>query len=257
MRILPLPIIVLFLWSGCSPSVSVRMEARSNLESYKAAIENNQRQIQSFTGSGTLSIETPRFSYSPSFSLSMKRPDSVLLKLEGPFGMDIGSLQLSREKFSFFNGMTNELLTGSPTKKNLFRVVNLDVSYDDIFSAFTGGSLLSDGANEPDSVCSIDNQAVIFFSEEQSHTQRMYWFDTQTKMLNKIQYSSKRGEIVLEVRFLRYKQFENIYFPQTIRIVQEQAKRYLSIAYSDLSFNLNDINVQATFPENAKHIELQ
>src|SRR5512136_2125038 len=62
-------------------------------------VQKNSDRLQSLTGKGNLSFEAPEMAGSAFFSLALKKPDSLLVKLQGPFGIDVGMVFLSRTRF--------------------------------------------------------------------------------------------------------------------------------------------------------------
>ena len=54
-------------------------------------------------GEGKFTIETPEIAQSASFFLNLQKPDSVMLRIEGPFGIEVGAAIVTRDEFLFYN----------------------------------------------------------------------------------------------------------------------------------------------------------
>ena len=81
-----------FLLASCSPrqaEVTLNPEVTSP-SSLLSRVSARGEQIRSLEGSGTVTFESPEMAGSAFFHVSLKKPDSLLLRLEGPFGIDAG-----------------------------------------------------------------------------------------------------------------------------------------------------------------------
>src|SRR3989304_4021289 len=115
-------------------------------------------------GEGRLNVETPDFAQSASFTLTLRKPDSILVKINGPFGMDVGSALLTRSDFLFYNSLQNQLISGTMNTANLGRLLRLNLTFDEIISLFTGGTFLQDDRDEPDRFDVEDDQFVMTYA---------------------------------------------------------------------------------------------
>ena len=72
------------------------------------------------------------------FTLALKKPDSLLIRFEGPFGLDVGFLFLSRSQYVMFNRMENQVIYGEPSDAGIRWAIPVDLTVDQILDAFTG-----------------------------------------------------------------------------------------------------------------------
>src|SRR5512135_1065837 len=68
-------------------------------------VEARSDRLRSLVGKGSVTFESPEVGGSAFFELALKKPDSLLVRFEGPFGMTVGTLFLCPQKFVMYNSM--------------------------------------------------------------------------------------------------------------------------------------------------------
>jgi hypothetical protein len=203
-------------------------------------------------GEGQISIETPEISQSGSFILTLQKPDSILINLQGPFGIKVGSALVTRTGFLFYNSWENKLITGSSTMENLNRILHVQLSFDDLLDLFAGGTFLAEDLHSPDKTCIEDDQYVFIYTS--SNSTRQYCINPQTLSIQKIQFLDHSGKLTLEQTFSNFEDIDGIAIPCTIRITQPKAQQMLSLTYSDISVNTDQLQFTITIPNNVERI---
>ena len=104
--------VLLILISSCAPKrAEIALDTKAiGVPALIALVEAGENKVKSLEGSGTVSFESPEIAGSAAFELSLKKPDSLLVLFEGPFGIDIGTLFLSREKYVVYNSFENRVI---------------------------------------------------------------------------------------------------------------------------------------------------
>ena len=211
--------------------------------------------MQTATGEGTISVQTTSMAQSGSFTLTLRKPDSLLVNLSGPFGIKVGSALLTRNDFWFYSGLENRLYTGEMTPANLSRILRMNISFDDLLNLFTGGVFLQSDAGTPDEMGIEDNQYT--FSYKNDTGSHKYFIDPQTLLIAKIEYLDTQGKLVFEQRFVNFQTIDSMQVPFNIRIVQPKERRMVSVVYSDLSINKRDLQFTFVFPPDAERVHWQ
>ena len=238
---------------GCSSVPSANLTGRSiSPEIVQRIVKVNKEKVQSLTGSGTLSIETPEMAQSGSFELLLHKPDSILVKVEGPFGIHVGAVLLTRTDFSFYNSLQNQLITGTVNASNLKKIFRMNLTFDELLSLFTGGSFFAGDDESPDSITVEDNQFVLTYGKE--HGSRRYWIDPATLLILKIQHIDASGKLDLEERFEKFRDLGDASLPRQIRLTQYQARRVVAVAFSSLAINTGDVPLVLDVPTNAERV---
>jgi outer membrane lipoprotein-sorting protein len=245
------------LWlGGCAsvPSASLAGKAVTP-EMVQRIVRVNRERVQSLSGSGSITVETPDMAQSGSFEVTLHKPDSVLVKIEGPFGIQVGSALLTRTGFTFYNSLQNQLVTGSVNAANMNRMFRVNLTFDELLNLFTGGSFLAVDENAPDSLVIEDNQFVLLYSDASG--KRRYWIDPATLLIAKIQHLDTKGTLVLEERFEKFRGVGDVSLPRQIRLTQHQARRIVAVAFSSLDVNTDSVPLVLDIPTNAERIRWQ
>ncbi len=251
---LPLCVLVLALQSCATRTPSLLNRSISSDEVHEI-VHANQDRMQTATGEGTISVETTTMAQSGSFTLTLRKPDSLLVNLSGPFGIKVGSALLTRTNFWFYSGLENRLYSGDMTPQNLSRILRLNITFDDLLSLFTGGVFLQTDAGAPDDVgIEDDHYTFLYKSDNSSHK---YFIDPQSLLISKIQYLDNQGKLLFEQRFVNFQTIDSAQIPFNIRIVQPKERRMVSVVYSDLTINTKDLEFTFVYPPNAERVRWQ
>ncbi|MBI4428086.1 MAG: DUF4292 domain-containing protein [Ignavibacteriales bacterium] len=245
-----------FLLAGCAAPSTVGLANRSitSAEIHKA-VRTNQARIRSVTAEGKLTVETPEIAQSASFYLNLQKPDSVMLRIEGPFGIEVGAAILTREEFLFYNILQNRVISGSTNSSNLSRILRVNLTFEDVLTLFCGGSFFADDAEDADDMKLDDDFLVLDY--RQGGARRTYWVNAQTLLIQKVQLVDAEGKLLLEQRFSNHKPVEGTTIPFNVQVTQPKERRRVSIAYSDLQVNVPAAQFTINIPANAERVRLQ
>jgi outer membrane lipoprotein-sorting protein len=248
-----LPAILFLSFIGCRTTSTMNIDNRSisSTEVQEIARTNHTR-IQSIKGEGRISIETPQIAQSGAFILTLRKPDSVMINLQGPFGINVGSALVTRTGFSFYNSFENKLITGSTNTENLDRILHVRLSFDDLLNIFAGGEFLTDDLRSPDEIRIENNQFMFIYVSAGSS--RRYWIDPTTKSIQRIQFLDQNGKLTVEQIFNDFENIDGIVMPYAIRIIRPKARQMLTLTYSDIVVNTDELQFTFTVPQNAERI---
>jgi len=213
---------------------------------------SHHARIHSLKGEGRISIETPDIAQSGSFFLTLRKPDSILINLQGPFGIKVGSALVTRTEFFFYSSLQNKLITGPANVENLNRILHVQLSFDDLLNIFSGGEFLEDDLRTPDET-RIENDQFLFIYISQSSSRR-YWIDPTSLYIQKVQFLDNSGKLILEQTFNDFENVQGIMLPLAIRITQPKARQMLTLQYSDILVNAEQVQFTFTIPNNAERI---
>jgi len=219
------------------------------------SVEKNHERVLGMSGSGTISVESSEIAQSGSFDLTMRKPDSVLVKIEGPFGIDVGSALVTREKLLFYYSFQNRLVEGPTNAANLDKIFHIPLNFDDVLNLFTGGFFLSEDRTDP-SVFTIEEDQFVLKYNSYNGT-RTYWIDPQTMQIVKIHHLDGNGKLALEQLFSNFETVNGVVVPRYIRVTMMRERRRVSIAYSDLVMNPSYLDFRFDVPQNASRSRLK
>lgn len=243
-------ILLLFL-SSCAPK---RSEILLDTERISAStliglIEANERKVQSIVGRGIVSFESPRLAGSASFELSMKKPDSLLAVFEGPFGIDLGLLFLSRQKYVMYNSMENTVVTGIPRASMIRSVIPLDLAYDQILNIFSGFFAIPSNLENLRMYTVLDGQ--FFLSFAYADSTRNYWVDPAYLRVSRFEVLDSRQQLLLDARSSAFIEQDGANIPKRISLAFPQEDRNVSLYYSKVQVNDPSPSFDFSIPSNA------
>ncbi len=233
---------------ACS-SVKVLDLSRTTPEEILQRVRLNQGVVSTLQASGAISIESAEFSGTGSISVSLKRPDSLLIKIEGPFGLDIGSMLLTEERFIYYDSYSNRVVTGATTKKNIRNLLRVDLSFSDVMDLISGTTSLTRQVVPPDSIA-VDGGDLVLYFHNASSTER-YRVDAERSVVTRYEVFGD-DEPILLTRFAKFSRIENTMLPHSIRVLTR--KQGLSLHYDEITINKPRLDLFISIPENARRI---
>jgi outer membrane lipoprotein-sorting protein len=255
-RVAVVTLLGLTAFGGCSSSKSLRTAAGTVApELVQQSVRNNQDRVQSLKGSGNITLETPEIAQSGSFELMLRKPDSILIKLEGPFGIEVGVALLTRRDFFFYNSLQNRLISGTMSASNLKRILRVNLSFDELVDMITGGTFFPGDQGLPDTVTVDDDQWVLTYRHEDGS--RLYWIDPESLLIARIQHVDRQGKIQFEQRFANFRSIGGTSLPYRVRITQLAERRTVALSYSSIAINTDALRFTLEVPENAERIRVQ
>jgi outer membrane lipoprotein-sorting protein len=226
-----------------------------NPETVHQIVRGNYEKVKSMTGSGTISVETPETAQSGSFELFLRKPDSVLVRIEGPFGISVGSALITRDSFVFYNSLQNQVVSGPATNTNLNRIFRVNLTFDELLTLFTGGSFLASDGTSPETVTVEDNQYVLTYKS--AGGTRRYWLDQSSLLITRIQHLDRDGKMYFEERYEKFRAVGDASLPRFIRVTQQTSQRMIGVTFSSIDINTGGAPLVVDIPKNAERIQWQ
>jgi outer membrane lipoprotein-sorting protein len=245
------------LWNGCAPTASRHALSVDdmNIRTLLSTIARHQNTFRSMEADGSVAVETPTFSNSGSFELHIKKPDSLLVKIEGPFGIDIANLMLTQEKFLVYNSLQNKIIRGTTSKQAIESLLNIDIDFSDILNLFGGVVSLDRESNLPMDYSVDNNQYMLAFHS--SNEVSRYWIDPDMFSITRIQVQDQQGNPVREVAFSDFRSQNTTWLPYHMKVSDYRGRKSITLIYTDARVNIQNVTFPFAFPENAEQIDWQ
>ncbi len=206
--------------------------------------------LRTLVGRGSLTFDSPEVAGSAFFRSSLKRPDSLLVLLQGPFGMDVGTFFLSDRRYVVYNAIENLVQTGDPATSAIRSFIPFDLSAEDLVNVFGGMFPL------PHDTAGI---RIVEFDADVTHLalgcgdgQCEYWVDTGRLAVTRMLRRNAAGEVQVDMEARDFKEYDGIALPRQLRLEFPGAMRTLSVYYSSLSPNGDPPSFAFTIPSGAR-----
>jgi hypothetical protein len=224
-------ILTLFLTACTSPKLALDTEKVSfnELLDYVQAEED---WLKTLKARCRISVDSEEFSGNFFADVYYIKGDSLLLSVSGPFGVQAGTLFIGKERFIFYNQMTNKFYNGSISEfenKNLFQFPLKMKELINIFAAKE--KLPSMKIND----YRIDDN-MYFINAVNGNDIYKIWIDNSTGRIVKLSLNQK-DTIILTREYGDFMAAGKVYFPRMIKMVRPSEKKAVSIYYTNISFN--------------------
>jgi hypothetical protein len=201
-----------------------------------------------FTGSGSVAVESPDMNGSIFFSIAMQRPDSILLRLEGPFGIDVGFLFMNRRHFVLYNAMENWYMDEPMSSASMRAALPIDLPFDQMVDAFAGTFALP-AIGTPASYTIDDGRFLVKF--RQGSAVVSYWIDPELHRATR--YQVVEGDsVIIEANADRFTDEGGRTGPRSITLTLPPSSRSVSVFYSSLDYDPSSVSFTRTIPARAR-----
>ena len=215
-------------------------------------VREHQDQLHSMAGKGTVTFESPEIAGTAAFQLVLKKPDSLLVTFEGPFGIDIGTLFVSPQKYVMYNSMENTVVTGVPTNAAIRSVIPFDLTLNQIMGAFSGSFELPSGDEDLRSY-EIDDE-MFRLSYKCGMNTCTYWIDNRYVLVKKYELRDEHGALVMDAESSSFTEDGTAGAPKRMRIRFPTQGRQLAVDYSKMVLNETALTFRYSVPSNARTI---
>jgi hypothetical protein len=220
--------------AGCAGPERARKELTLGPGAVMRLVKARAEAVRTLRGEGVVTIESPEQSGSSGFNLNLRKPDSILVNLSGPFGIRFGTLLFSRREFIFYNYQDNYAWVGKSDGTTLHSMFNLRMTFDEVMRAFTG-EFLSPGEAEPDSFSTDGESYVLAYRSGAALTE--YRVDGQDYFIRSYRVVDGEGRPTLTAMASEPEETDGTVTARLLRVVFPAERRSISVAYSDMEIN--------------------
>ncbi|MGB5872603.1 MAG: DUF4292 domain-containing protein [Bacteroidota bacterium] len=218
-----------------------------------AMVEAGGEKLRSMSGRGSLAFESPEFAGSAFFSLSLKKPDSLLLKLEGPFGIDMGMLFMDREKYLIYNGLENRVIRGSPQGSSFRSLIPIDLTHEQLLEAISGVFTIKGDAQRAREFTVEEDRFRLLLPC--GNEECIYWIDPGSLLVTRYLRRTASGTTLVDAVSDAITEQDDIFAPRRITVVFPESQRRVSVYYSALHLNDPEPSFSFSVPPDAETID--
>ena len=248
--------VALFFIGGCAglyrkPAIDIES---ATLKNVSAILAQNRDRLITLKGKAQVLIETPLLQHQASSHIVIKRPDSVFIKIEAAFGIDVGWFFSDRQSYTVYLPFQNTLYSGSLDSLAIPYLTRFDLSYEQIVDALTGievPSQLDSGSLR------LDRDKLVLAGKWQGQDIR-YWIDPNLGVITQTEVLDADGKVIFREKFERIVKISGVVFPRTIRLERPNRNERVVIHYTHLVVNkpLNNNDFKLKTPKNAVKVEM-
>lgn len=244
--------LICLIFYSCTASNTTSSDI--TFEELKGRVNENAKKLKSLDADGEISIDSPELSNTGSITVSINKPDSVYTKLEGPFGLDVADLLITRNNFIYYKPMDNKVIRGPSTQRYLSIILKIKIDFDELVNAFSGKFSFSNNTDEYKDVNITMNQSDYIVTIKSEAEIKKYWINTDNFYVSRFATFDPNGNLLIEILYENFFQSDDIYFPQKISIIRPKEKQNIWLTYSSQKFNNNRLTYKLKIPKSAKQI---
>ena len=239
--------------SGCAPTKELyKPLVHHSAQEVIDAVNSRRHDVTTLEAKGSISVESPSFVNSGSFELRLKRPDSVLVEIGGPFGIHVASALFAKGHYVFYSSFNNEVMDGDFDGNNLPAFMNIRIDPADVVDAFCGTRAFLPSEVLPDSFFIRDDSYILFFHHDRGATR--YSVDGRALCITGIEHIDSAGEVSSEERFEYDRRGDETAVLQSIRLTQPEMESSVALFYDDIHINTPVGSLSLQVPRDARHV---
>ena len=193
----------------------------------------NLQKLDTFEGRARVIVELPGHGYNGFAHVLVKPPDSVYVKTEAIFGIDIGALFLDNRYFAAYAPRENTLYYGDAKSLDLQDFLQVEIEREQLVEVFTGLDQL-----QPESSSTLSEEDGKFvLTGKLAEGVKKFWVDPARNVVVQSELRDAAGTIILKKEFQRFKKKDGVYLPQLIKLTRPLAKERLTLVYTRQKVN--------------------
>ena len=224
-------ILLLFLSACTNPKLTLNTE-KISFNELLDFIDAEQDKIRTLQASCRISVDSEEFSGNFFASVNYTANDSLHISVSGPFGIQGGTLFVGRERFIFFNQITNKFYNGTIADfedQNFFQV---PLKLKELINIFAAKEKLSSMKIKEYKI--EQDQYLIESSKQDDHYD--IWIDPHVAHITRIEVNTQ-DENSFKREYSNFVRAADLYFPRKIDMIRAQKKQAVSIFYTQLTLN--------------------
>lgn len=245
---------LVLLLTGCTTDETVLPESSMAPEEIINRINAQPESITSFTAVGSIFVETPQMSQNAGFDLAVKKPDSVLITVSGPFGITLGQGLFTRATFVAYSALNNTVYQGNSAtgmqSLPFFAGIDIDVMID----ALSGVRRFDDSFGKPDSF-TVGTHSYIFTYRGNPRTTK-FFVDARSYLITRVITYRADETILWEERYTYSGTSAGQWQPSSVKVTVPDRSMSMELIYDEILLNgaLPEFSIE--YPDNASRITI-
>jgi outer membrane lipoprotein-sorting protein len=239
--------------ASCTSAPEMTNSGSMSFADLSKRVNENAGKLLSLNAEGEISIDSPTLSNTGSLTVSINRPDSLYTKIEGPFGIDIADVLVTRNEFTYYNATENKVIRGPSTQRNLGIILKMKVEFDDLLNALSGSFMITNKDTSDYKILRSEDNYLL--EQKAGASTNRYWINAEDFYITRIQSYDTGGKLKLEITYEEFYESDGIYFPKKITLTRPKEKQYVWVTYKIENLNPGKLNYRLKIPGSAKKVQ--
>lgn len=186
--------------------------------------------------------------------------DSMGMKITGPFGIFVGRMYATPQKFMFYNAFENKVLLGVPSAENIGKSMNIPLGATDfahlIRGEATGNASQFTGkfTESPEKPSNPDH--ILYSRRSETLGAEYVVFSLKEQAMVQFQKKSPEGKLLLNVKYSNFKNINGVNFAHEVLIQSPENNATAEMTLSDMKINQPVPQLQFNAPSGVPVIKL-
>jgi hypothetical protein len=218
--------------SACTSPKLILDKDKIPFEKLLDFVNQEQNKIQTLQATCRISVDSEEFSGHFFADVYYTTNDSLLLSVSGPFGMQAGTLFIGKDRFIFYNQMSNKFFNGTTVDFEQTNFFQFPLNLKELINVFSGKE------NLPSMKIDTYNIKDNFYYIEAIHSHHQYflWIDHISGRIKKITME-EQGKVIFSREYANFVEIDGIYFPRQIEMIRPEQNQAVSLFYITLKLN--------------------
>ncbi len=250
--------ISLFFLLSCATSVK-EIDFRNReftIEEFNKEVSKVSGELKTLTGTGIIHFATTESFEKVNAEICINFPDSVFIKLEGPFGVDVAYIFVNKDELKYYNIRDKVKYEGEYSDENFKKLTRTRLEFVEIMELF-GAKLNLNIINSNNSIKILErgNEYILRIKTDDGF--EAYFIDRKIWQIKKYLKIDKKEQVVLEKRFEEYRRIQNFFIPKVVKYIIPDEQQ-ITLIYKKLKINdkINPSKFYINIPEDVDEIIL-
>jgi hypothetical protein len=200
-----------------------------------------------------ISVETEEFSGNFFADIFYKDTDSLVINVSGPFGINIGKMFVGKKRFIFLNHIANQFYSGAISDFNNQKFLQFPIKINELSDFFIGKDLINNMKIKKYAV----KDDLFYIQGQNGYNNYNIWIDHRSGRIKKVEYIHENN-VVLIKEYDKFALFDDLYFPQYIKLTIPNEKQSISIYYIRIKLNaeISSAKFAVKISDSARQINL-
>jgi len=218
-------------------------------------VNANYENLKSLESEGEIEFLSAKDEIFASFFLSVKKPDSIYIKLRGPFGVNYAYMLITRQNFIYHNLQDNYVIKGTTNPCNIYAILKLRLEFDEILKGITGTYFFKDTDTSSIKLQINKDDYLISFKDTTELLNKKIWIDRNYYNIIKTLTTNDTGITKYRAEYSNYIQKSGIFFSKVIGIEIPKDKVTVNIIFKSETFNKENLTYKIQIPKSARIIQ--
>jgi hypothetical protein len=245
------------IFFSCTGSNGTNNLVPVSVRELKTRLNKNSGVIETLEASGNIAFDSPDNSGQGWLELRIKKPDTVYVKIEGPFGISIANALITRNDFTYYNVQENKVITGPSSDINIGAVLRIKVSFDELINGFTASFSFNDSDNDSN-IAECENDNYLIRNKRNESTEK-YYIEPASYRISKYKLVNSSDKALVEVDYSAYQEesvsASKINFPYNIKIKNPDKSQTVFVEYTNKEINKQGLTFKMKIPKSAKVVK--